>query len=77
VARGVIDRDQRTVVISTANGLKFSDFKARYHERRLDEFGITSRQANQPLELPAQLQAVKRAVFESLDTVPATNGRAP
>jgi threonine synthase len=73
VARGVMDRDQRTVVISTANGLKFSDFKVRYHERRLDEFGITSRHANQPLELSARLDDVKRAVFESLAAVPAAS----
>ena len=35
VARGEITRDQRVVVVSTANGLKFTDFKVRYHEAKL------------------------------------------
>ena len=37
---------QHVVVISTANGLKFTDFKIGYHEERLA--GITSTHANQP-----------------------------
>ena len=41
VARGEIRRSDRVVVISTANGLKFTDFKLQYHHgpargRRLD-----------------------------------------
>jgi threonine synthase len=66
VACGTIAPGQRTVVISTANGLKFTDFKARYHERRLGEFGIDSGQANQPVELAPDLDEVKRAVFGSV-----------
>ena len=63
VRRGVIQSGQRTVVISTANGLKFTDFKVRYHDAALGEYGIHSRHANRPLELPADIDAVKRAVF--------------
>jgi threonine synthase len=63
VARGDIQPGQRTVVISTANGLKFTDFKVRYHEGALGEFGIHSEQRRQPVELPADFQAVKRAVL--------------
>jgi len=37
---GTIQPGQRTVVISTANGLKFTDFKVAYHDRRLGELGI-------------------------------------
>ncbi len=66
VARGTIDRGQRAVVISTANGLKFTDFKVRYHERRLGELGITSRYANQPLELPGRARRRQARVFEML-----------
>src|SRR5207253_10976470 len=33
-AQGLIERDQRVVVVSTANGLKFTEFKLAYHERR-------------------------------------------
>ena len=63
---GTIQPGQRTVVLSTANGLKFTDFKVKYHERALGELGISSQYANRPVELPAELDAVKRAVFRNL-----------
>jgi threonine synthase len=34
IKRGVIKSTDRTVVISTAHGLKFTDFKVGYHESR-------------------------------------------
>jgi threonine synthase len=52
------------VVISTASGLKFTDFKVRYHEGRIE--GMTSQQPNQPLSLPNDYEAVKRAVLEAI-----------
>ena len=58
-----IESGQRVVVISTANALKFTDFKVRYHDQALRDLGITSRYANQPVELPADFDAVRRAVF--------------
>ncbi len=60
VARGAISHKDRTVVISTANGLKFTDFKIGYHENRLA--GITSRHANQPVELANDYDAVVKAL---------------
>jgi threonine synthase len=63
VLRGVIQSGQRTVVISTANGLKFTDFKVRYHDSALADYGIQARHPNRPVELPADIDAVKRAVF--------------
>jgi threonine synthase len=62
VHNGTIQPDQRTVVISTANGLKFTDFKVRYHDSQLGEYGIQSRHANRPVELPARFDDVKHAV---------------
>jgi threonine synthase len=62
---GTIQPGQRTVVLSTANGLKFTDFKVQYHERALSELGIASRHANRPVELPPDIDAVKRAVFSA------------
>jgi threonine synthase len=59
---GTIDPAQRVVVISTANGLKFTDFKVQYHEAALDS--VTTRNANRPHELPADFDAVRRAVFD-------------
>jgi threonine synthase len=63
VKRGMIRPDQRTVVISTANGLKFTDYKVAYHESKLGDLGISSRHANQPVVLPPDFDAVRRAVF--------------
>jgi len=68
VARGEIHARDRVVVISTANGLKFADFKVRYHEDAID--GVTSQHANRPLALPADYEAVKSAVLGTLDAGP-------
>jgi threonine synthase len=61
VARHVIDRRDRVVVISTANGLKFPEFKIRYHEGTLE--GIGDRYANRPVPLPADYAAVRDAAL--------------
>ncbi len=58
--RGEIRPDQRVIVISTAHGLKFTRFKVGYHEGTLE--GVTARHANPPLELPADGDAVRRAL---------------
>jgi len=64
VERGVIRREERVVVISTAHGLKFTDFKVGYHDGRLPQ--VTSRLANPPLELPADIDAVRQALKDRL-----------
>lgn len=63
-ARGAIGVRERVVVISTANGLKFADFKRGYHEDTLPEIRATH--ANRPIDLPAQLGAVLEAIDRSL-----------
>ena len=50
------------IVISTANGLKFTEFKVAYHTRTLA--GVTPRYANPPMELPNGYDAVRRAIDE-------------
>jgi threonine synthase len=60
VERGVIAAQDRVVVLSTAHGLKFSDFKIAYHEERLE--GVTSSQANPLVHLPASYDAVMDAI---------------
>jgi threonine synthase len=65
IERGVIQKQQRVVVISTAHGLKFSRFKVEYHESALA--GIASNYANPPLELPADVGAVRRAIAERME----------
>ena len=60
VARGEIERDDRVVVLSTASGLKFIDFKIGYHGRTLP--GVESLLANRPVELPGSVDAVIEAI---------------
>ena len=64
VHRGEISKTDRAVVISTASGLKFTDFKVRYHDNELE--GVESRNANRPVRLPNEFDAVKRAVLEGI-----------
>jgi threonine synthase len=47
-------------VISTAHGLKFSDFKVGYHDGTLP--GIVSSLRNPGVQLPATLGAVQDAI---------------
>jgi len=65
VERGQITSSDRVVVISTAHGLKFTDFKVGYHEGTLD--GVESRYANPPLELPADIDAVSEAIDRAVE----------
>src|SRR5215510_5018627 len=61
---GKIDKTERVVVISTAHGLKFVEMKVKYHQRELD---FRCRYANQPIELPPRLDAVKEALHKALE----------
>ncbi len=58
--RRVIMPGDRVVVISTAHGLKFTEFKRKYHATALDD--VTPDHANRPVELPPDYDAVRRAV---------------
>jgi len=60
IKRGVIKSSDKTVVISTAHGLKFTDFKVGYHESTLEE--VTSKYANPAVQLPASVDAVKAEI---------------
>lgn len=64
VAQGEITSTERVVVISTAHGLKFVDFKIGYHEKRLKE--VQPNFANLPVELPADIGIVKDKINERL-----------
>jgi threonine synthase len=65
VERGVIGRSDRVVVISTAHGLKFIDFKVRYHEMQLE--GIVSEHPNPPIEMPPEYDAVRDRMLREID----------
>jgi threonine synthase len=70
VQRGEVKATDRVIVISTANGLKFADFKTAYHTNRLER--VASRHANPPVELPNDYDAVRRAIGRAT----AATGRA-
>jgi len=59
-ARGLIRHAEKCVVISTAHGLKFTEFKRGYHEGTLAD--VTSQHANRPVELPADVEVVAAAI---------------
>jgi threonine synthase len=64
-SRGEIGADQRVIVISTAHGLKFTDFKVAYHQQRLRE--IDAVHANRPIELAADYRCVRDAILREID----------
>jgi len=64
IDRGEIHAQDRVVVISTAHGLKFTDFKVAYHDAALAD--VVSRYAKPPLELPADVRLVRQAIDQEL-----------
>jgi len=64
VARGVITKKERVVVVSTAHGLKFTEFKTRYHERAL---GFDAPYANDVISLGSDPDQVSSALHRVLD----------
>ena len=65
--RGEIKADDRVVVVSTAHGLKFPDFKVRYHEGTLAKQGIQSPYMNEPVEVDAEYEKVRAAILTSIE----------
>lgn len=55
-----IKATDRTVVISTAHGLKFSEFKVGYHEQSIA--GISPKLANMPITMEANADKVKEVL---------------
>ena len=60
--KGIIKKDQRIIVISTAHGLKFSRFKVKYHRQELND--VFEQYPNPPIELPANYDTVRRTIDE-------------
>ncbi len=75
VERGTIAPDETVVVISTAHGLKFPDFKIDYHSDNLREvFGVVPLNANRPVEVDADYEQVRSTVLRSIEAVPTLAG---
>ena len=58
--KGTIKSDERVIVISTANGLKFVDFKVGYHTSKLPD--IITKLSNKPVELSGDYESVRAAI---------------
>ena len=62
--KGVIKPKDKVIVISTANGLKFTDFLLKYHADELE--GVKSQNLFQPVELPADHEVIRKTIHEKL-----------
>ena len=57
---GVIQKDSRVVIVSTAHGLKFVDFKLRFHQGQLQ--GGDNSLRNLPIEVSSNIDAVRAVI---------------
>ena len=69
VRAGHIKAGDRVIVISTAHGLKFPDFKVKYHEDKLRECGVEPKYRNVPVEVDADYEEVRKTVLNALDEI--------
>ncbi|MCB1138543.1 MAG: threonine synthase [Leptospiraceae bacterium] len=67
VSNGTIQSGESVVVISTAHGLKFSEFKTGYHDGTLHD--VKARSGNQPIRLPAREDLVRQAIEDRVGRV--------
>ncbi len=65
IDRGIVKSSDKVIVISTAHGLKFTDFKLKYHTGKLR--GVEPQYANTPIELPADYDLVRDTIYRELD----------
>jgi threonine synthase len=57
IDKQVLSKKDRTVIISTAHGLKFSEFKVGYHEGTLKD--VSPGYANRPIELAPDVDRIR------------------
>jgi threonine synthase len=60
IKSGKIPKSAKVVVISTAHGLKFVDFKLKFHKKELP--GTSAALSNLPIEVPSNADAVRKAI---------------
>ena len=65
VKQGKIRKDERVVVISTANGLKFTDFLANYHAGKIED--VNTEYPFKQIELPADFNTVRETIYREID----------
>lgn len=64
--RGEIPKSSRVIVLSTASGLKFTDFQVGYHQGTLP--GVKSLYANQPVSVAANYDSVRDQILRTVDS---------
>ncbi|MFQ5482424.1 MAG: threonine synthase, partial [Nitrospinaceae bacterium] len=64
VKRGVIKKKDRVALISTANGLKFTDFLYRYHAKELK--GVKTQFPFTQVNLPADYEKIRKTILRKL-----------
>ena len=64
-AADTIKGNERVIVISTAHGLKFTDFKANYHD---DKLSFTGDHLNKPVNFGSDPEDVAADLIKLLDT---------
>jgi threonine synthase len=65
VQSGEIKKKDRVVVISTANGLKFTDFLFKYHTNQIE--GVESKHVFTPIELSADYEQIKNTILDKIE----------
>jgi threonine synthase len=65
IARKLVKSSDRVVVLSTAHGLKFVDFKVDYHRMQLED--IVPESPNPPIELAADYETVRSRMLQEID----------
>lgn len=67
IKKNEIMRNEKVVVISTAHGLKFPEFKINYHENKLEE--VIPRFANLPVEVSPRYDEIMTAIDRKLEKI--------
>lgn len=65
--KNIILPKERVVVISTAHGLKFTEFKLNYHKKQIPD--VKSRFTNEPLVLEPNLDKIKLVIEKKLNQI--------
>ncbi|PCJ52287.1 MAG: threonine synthase [Planctomycetota bacterium] len=65
IANQTISKGDRVVVISTAHGLKFSEFKTKYHEEKIEK--VISKHKNAPIKTSADPEEIKQIIDEKIN----------
>jgi len=64
IRSGTISKVSNVVVISTAHGLKFVDFKLSFHRKELA--GTSAALSNLPIEVPSNADAIRSIIDDKI-----------